>query len=258
MPLTPIASAAARGELQAVRWIATDLDGTLTQQGKLTATLLQALESLAQAGIAVLIVTGRSAGWVSSLVRYLPVTGAIAENGGLLHAAERDQPTLLAPLSNLDRHRQQLADAFRALQAHYPELAESADNRFRMTDWTFDVAGLSPERLQALGQACREWGWEFTYSTVQCHIKPPWPDKATGAWQAIERFSSQVAPHQVLAVGDSPNDDPLFDAEAFPLSAGVANIRAYTDALRHQPAYITTAAEGAGFSELARLLAGQA
>lgn len=59
------------------------MDGTLTRLGKFTADLLQVLEDLQAAGISVLIVTGHSAGWVSGLVSYLPVQGAIAENGGL-------------------------------------------------------------------------------------------------------------------------------------------------------------------------------
>ncbi|MBE9128722.1 MULTISPECIES: hypothetical protein [unclassified Coleofasciculus] len=47
--------------------------------------MLQGLEDLQTAVIPVVIVTGRLAGWVSGLVSYLPVQGAIAENGRLLH-----------------------------------------------------------------------------------------------------------------------------------------------------------------------------
>ncbi|MBC6434493.1 HAD family hydrolase, partial [Nostoc sp. HG1] len=69
--------------LSNIRLIATDMDGTLTRRGKFTPALLQALEDLAAAGnIKVLIVTGRSAGWVSGLSAIMPVAGAMAENGG--------------------------------------------------------------------------------------------------------------------------------------------------------------------------------
>jgi HAD superfamily hydrolase (TIGR01484 family) len=71
--------------LSSVRLIATDMDGTLTKNGKFTSELLIALESLAAKNIAVLIVTGRSAGWVSAIANYLPIVGAIAENGGLFY-----------------------------------------------------------------------------------------------------------------------------------------------------------------------------
>jgi hydroxymethylpyrimidine pyrophosphatase-like HAD family hydrolase len=59
------------------------MDGTLTRSGRFSSALLQDLEVLALAGIPVVIVTGRSAGWVSGLLHYLPIVGAIAENGGI-------------------------------------------------------------------------------------------------------------------------------------------------------------------------------
>ena len=61
-----------------IRLIATDMDGTLTQSGKFTPALLQALTDLTAANIQVIVTTGRSAGWVSGLATYLPVDGAIA------------------------------------------------------------------------------------------------------------------------------------------------------------------------------------
>ena len=51
--------------------IATDMDGTLTKNGKFTSQLLNSLECLLEAEIPVLIVTGRSAGWVSAIFSHL-------------------------------------------------------------------------------------------------------------------------------------------------------------------------------------------
>jgi hydroxymethylpyrimidine pyrophosphatase-like HAD family hydrolase len=65
MSLLPLSQAPDR--LRTVRLIATDIDGTLTTHGKFTPNVLQALTNLAQAGITVVLVTGRSAGWVSGL-----------------------------------------------------------------------------------------------------------------------------------------------------------------------------------------------
>ena len=49
--------------------------------------------------------------------------------------------------------------------------------------------------------------------------------------------------------GDSPNDAPMF--AYFPHSVGVANVRSAAHRLEHAPAYVTDAASGAGFAELA-------
>ncbi len=105
-----------------------------------------------------------------------------------------------------------------------------------------------------MGDRCHQKGWDFTYSTVQCHLKLPVQSKAAGLLKVIKQFFPDLQPEQVLTVGDSPNDESLFDPALFPLSVGVANIRNYCDRLKHQPAYITTASEGLGFCELARLL----
>jgi len=254
MFFTPLSQCVAASLFQEVCLIATDMDGTLTQRGKFTPSLLQALENLAAVGIKVLIVTGRSAGWVSGLVSYLPVVGAIAENGGLFYSSNNEAPTALTRISDSDAHRQHLAATFAQLQAEFPQIRESADNRFRLTDWTFDVQGLSPNQLQRLGSLCYQLGWGFTYSNVQCHIKPLSQDKASGLLQVWRDRFPEYKPEQVLTVGDSPNDESLFDANHFPLSVGVANVLDYANQLTHQPAYITTAPEGEGFCELANYL----
>jgi HAD superfamily hydrolase (TIGR01484 family) len=237
-----------------IRLVATDMDGTLTNQGKFTSKLLQALENLATAKINVIIVTGRSAGWVSGINHLMPIAGAIAENGGLFYPQGSDQPIALTTIPDIASHRQHLAAAFQELQSKFPQIEESADNRFRITDWTFDVALLTPKELQTLGNLCQDLGWEFTYSNVQCHIKPQGQDKARGLLQVLQKYWPEYSLQQVVTVGDSPNDESLFAQQYFPLSVGVANVLEYADQLQHQPAYITSAREGEGFCELANYL----
>ena len=247
MPLIPLAQAPPNC-FQNIRLIATDMDGTLTTAGKFTPELLRSLQSLSTR-FEVLITTGRSAGWVSGLANYLPVVGAIAENGGLFYSNHVER--LLVPIPDLNQHRRKLADTFHQLQTQFPTLEESSDNRFRLTDWTFDVIGLSLEELETIAAFCQSQGWSFTYSNIQCHIKSPQQDKAAGLLKVLE---NRFAPDQILTVGDSPNDESLFDANLFPQSVGVANVLHYADQLTHQPTYITVAAEGEGFCELANAL----
>jgi HAD superfamily hydrolase (TIGR01484 family) len=240
--------------LSNIRLVATDMDGTLTRRGKFTAALLQALEDLAASGIKVLIVTGRSAGWVSGLSSLMPIAGAIAENGGLFFPSGNQKPVTLTPIPDLVNHRQHLATAFRQLQKKFPQIQESADNRFRVTDWTFDVAALSPSELQTLDNLCQQMGWGFTYSNVQCHIKPQGQDKAVGLLQVLREYLPNYSSEQVVTVGDSPNDESLFNQSYFPVSVGVANVLEYINQLQYQPAYVTTSAEGEGFCELSSYL----
>jgi HAD superfamily hydrolase (TIGR01484 family) len=250
MPLIPLSQVSING-FQKIRLIATDMDGTLTTAGKFTPELLRSLQRLSTR-FEVLIVTGRSAGWVSGLASYLPVVGAIAENGGLFYSNQvSDVGSLLVPIPDLNQHRQKLAETFRQLQTLFPNLEESSDNRFRLTDWTFDVAGLSLQEIETIAAFCHSQGWSFTYSNVQCHIKPLQQNKADGLLNVLK---NRFAPDEILTVGDSPNDESLFDARVFPTSVGVANVLHYADQLMHKPAYVTIAPEGKGFCELATAL----
>lgn len=234
-----------------VRLIATDMDGTLTDRGQFTPALLRSLTVLAAADLPTVIVTGRSAGWVQGIVAYLPVAGAIAENGGVYIPKTTWEPVSLVDLPDMLEHRAQLADMFAKLQTSFPDLQPAADNRFRLTDWTFDIGDLTPQELVAIAQTCQAAGWGFTYSTVQCHIRPAVQDKGVGLQRVVQQFFSHLSMSEVVTVGDSPNDEGLFDASLFPLSVGVANVRHYCDRLQHLPKFITQSVEVQGFQELA-------
>ncbi len=242
-----------QADLSDIRLIASDVDGTLTQDGKFSSDFISTLIDLQSAEITVLLVTGRSAGWVSALVNYLPVAGAIAENGGLF-LQPNGQQDLLSSIPNLSRHRILLENTFHHIKQLFPNLQPSTDNQFRITDWTFDVDDLSADDLQAISSQCRQMGWSFTYSNVQCHIKPPHQDKATGLDTVLKNHFPELVSQQVLTIGDSPNDEAMFNPDLFPISVGVANVRHYQDKMLYLPKYVTHASEFAGFQELGLLL----
>ena len=237
-----------------IQLIATDIDGTLTSGGKFASELLQSIDLLNTKGIKLLLVTGRSAGWVSAVNNYLPVVGSIAENGGLYFSQDRSGFDFITRIDSIEEHRAELANRFWELQERYPQIEESSDNQFRITDWTFDVAGLTDLELAAIDRQCQEWGYSFTFSTVQCHIKPQQQDKGMAILHVLDRYFPTINPTQIITVGDSPNDASMFDRALFPHSVGVANIQHYTAQLSHHPQYLTKLPEVAGFCELVNLL----
>jgi HAD superfamily hydrolase (TIGR01484 family) len=251
MTLSPLATA----DLSQIKMIAVDIDGTLTLNGRFSPQLLSTLERLQAAEIPVLLVTGRSAGWVESLANYLPVTGAIGENGGC-YVSRDVRCQLLGNFKpkEISQHREKLADCFWQLQGSYPQIQESSDNRWRLTDWTFDLDKLSPSDLWEISAQCDRWGWSFTYSTIQCHLRLATQNKGTGIRQVVKKhfsgFFSGLKQSQILTIGDSPNDTEMFDPAEFPLSVGVANIQEYADRLTYQPAYIAQLPEVNGFIEI--------
>lgn len=240
--------------LRNIQLVATDMDGTLTADGLFTSDLMRAFEALAQKGIAVMIVTGRSAGWVSGLVHYLPVVGAIAENGGIYIDKQDPTPIVLPDIPRMSQHRERLAKVFQRLRDRYPHLTPASDNDYRATDWTFDVAGLDAEDLAWMQRTCAANTMGFTYSTVQCHLKVARQNKADGLTRLLKSRFSHLTPSQIVTVGDSPNDESLFDRDYFPYSVGVANVAHYLPMLAHTPLCITSAPEVQGFIELSNQL----
>jgi HAD superfamily hydrolase (TIGR01484 family) len=240
-------------KLADIQLIATDIDGTLTRAGKFTRELLESIDLLTAKGIKLLLVTGRSAGWVSAVNNYLPVVGAIAENGGVYFNSDGEFD-FLTRIEQIELHREQLANRFWELQECYPQIQESIDNQFRITDWTFDIAGLTDLELLQIASKCQTWGYSFTFSTIQCHIKPQQQDKGVAILQVVKQYFPEIKPTQIITVGDSPNDASMFDRSLFPHSVGVANIQHYMSQLTHQPQYITKSPEIAGFCELVKSL----
>ena len=64
-----------------VRFVLCDIDDTLTDAGRLPARAYEALERLHDAGLIVIPVTGRPAGWCDLIARHWPVDGVVGENG---------------------------------------------------------------------------------------------------------------------------------------------------------------------------------
>ena len=74
-------SEASRDVLREIRYVFTDIDDTLTEDGSLTANAYAAVEALEKSGISVVPITGRPAGWCDLIARFWPVQGVVGENG---------------------------------------------------------------------------------------------------------------------------------------------------------------------------------
>lgn len=239
-----------RKRLRDIRLVASDVDGTLTTSGKITSTAVGALESLAASGIDVLLVTGRSAGWGAALAAYTPgVLGVVAENGAVLCLPGADMAPVafegLPPRSAIASMDEALAEVLTI----YPGLAPGQDNFCRITDRTVSASpGVEPTIVAAVAG---RHGLRHTYSTVHHHLSSSRLDKCSGVLRTLEHLGMGLDPaRQVVTVGDSANDEPLFARGTFALTVGVAG----TDALAVAPQVLTAGAGGEGFVELAGAL----
>ena len=70
-----------QNDLRKIRFVLTDIDDTITANGRLPAASYLAMEKLQQTGLKVIPITGRPAGWCDHIARMWPVDGVVGENG---------------------------------------------------------------------------------------------------------------------------------------------------------------------------------
>ena len=250
----------------AIRFLLTDIDDTLTDHGKLPAASYTALWRAADAGLTVIPVTGRPAGWCDLICRQWPVQAVVGENGAFTLFLENDTSKMLrhpeAPAPHENRER--LEKIAREVFAAVPGTRPAKDQFSRLYDYAVDFR----EEPPYLGlDAAREIVRRFEYYGAQARISSIHVNAWFGDYNKLsmveyllqERYGVDVRTHAgnraVLFCGDSPNDEPMF--AAFSNSVGVANITEFADDLRTPPRYVTQGRSAAGFVELVNRLLDQ-
>jgi HAD superfamily hydrolase (TIGR01484 family) len=249
-------------EAAGIRYILMDIDDTLTKNGKLPASAYSALWELREAGLKVIPVTGRPAGWCDLIAREWPADGVIGENGALAFWEEFEtakggrRPILKAEFHpNAVKNDHPVLGRVKARAfKEFPELRMAKDQFARLFDIAIDFAEEDPvlplsaaERIRSIAE---EEGACAKVSSIHVNIWMGKYDKLSMAESFLaRRFGWQSGDREVVFVGDSPNDEPMF--ARFPLACGVANVRRYGDLIKKPPAYIAAQECGDGFAEIA-------
>lgn len=245
----------------AVRAVFTDIDDTLTRGGRLPSASYAALEALHAAGLVVVPVTGRPAGWCDMIARVWPVHGVVGENGAFYFAYEAPtrhmRRVFAADAAERADNRRRLDAVRDRVLAEVPGAAISADQPYREADLAIDycedVPRLGKEAVARIVAIFHKAGAEAKVSSI--HVNG-WFGRYDKLGMA-RRLAADVAGldldrdrDRIVYVGDSPNDAPMFGY--FPLSCGVSDVLAFRGELEHEPAFVTTGGGGDGFVEVAR------
>jgi hydroxymethylpyrimidine pyrophosphatase-like HAD family hydrolase len=229
--------------------VATDVDGTLTDHGKLGPELLAGLARLARAGFTVIPISGRPAGEMLGLCRYLPGVRFGAAENGLLEIEPDHAPRWLSPPSNVGRLR---AVGEHLNREHAAELRLTGDAFCRMGDVAYERDGRGEVELLRLRQLAEAEGVFLIWSNVHVHLAEREPDKGAGLLELLARRN--LDPAQVVTVGDAPNDGGLFEPRRFGLTVGTADVVPQRMWFRALPEVVTAAREVGGFLELVERL----
>lgn len=225
--------------------IATDLDGTLLHSdGTVSARSRQAIEAAAQAGIVIVFVTGRPPRWLTEVAEATGHTGlAVAANGAVLYDLHTEQcllahtmsPDELAVLTSELRtafppvhFAVEYGDGFGAEPEYIhdwqinPRL--NSQGRPMTAPLTAELAtiiakpavkllakdrGADADQFVASADQLLAGRASVTHSSTfgLLEIAAAGITKATGLAEVAAR--SGIAPEQVVAVGDMPNDVPM-------------------------------------------------
>jgi len=252
-----------KATLAAIRGVLTDIDETVSTDGRLTAVAYGALEALKEAGLLVIPVTGRPAGWCDMVARFWPVDAVVGENGAFWMWHDPAVGKLRTRFVQSEAER---LDGRRRLEAvradvlrEVPGAGIASDQPYRLADLAVDfcedVAPLPRADVERIVAIFERHGAHAKVSSI--HVNGWFGDYdklTTSRAMMAELFGVDLGrgAERYVFSGDSPNDSPMFGF--FPNGVGVANVRDFAGAMTDLPRWVTQARSGAGFVELAHAL----
>ncbi|MEO8248941.1 MAG: HAD-IIB family hydrolase [Burkholderiales bacterium] len=256
----------------------TDIDDTLTTDGAITPDALAALHELRTAGLTVIAITGRPAGWSEPFafgdaergIAPWPVHAIVAENGAVAFFSGKKSlyrsPSGRFKLSKLYQQdaATRAANALRLtacaarIQRELPGAQLARDSAGRETDIAIDHSEftlLPPEQIKQVVAIMRAEGMNASVSSIHINGWFGAHDKLSGARWIMRELLGRDLDAEIdrwAFVGDSTNDQAMF--RAFTHGIGVANIRRFEAELTDPPRYVTEGERGAGFAQVAHMI----
>jgi hypothetical protein len=250
--MRPLADASPR-EFRDVEVLLTDMDDTLTFEGRLATDTYGALERLEAAGVRVIPITAAPAGWCDQMARMWPVTAVIGENGGFSFSrrGKRLQRRFWLDASEREASKAKLTNIARSIQSGAPSIRISDDQPFRLTSLAIERPRDNTEALSVVARL-RDAGADATLNSIWALAWFGGYDKIKAARKflpAITGHDIDLDRDKIVFVGDSANDASMF--AHLPKSAGVSTVVHHLADIAQPPAWITNGPGGSGFVEVA-------
>jgi len=247
----------------AITYLLTDIDDTITCEGRIPACAFQALEDLSKVGIKVIPITGRPAGWCDHIARMWPINGIVGENGAFYFVYDIHEKKMNRRYFKTDQERKhdqiKLAAIKQKILQSVPGCIVSADQPYREADLAIDFAedvpSLSLTDIDKIVDIFEQDGASAKVSSIHVNGWFGSYDKLSMTktmFKEVFKTDLDAIKETIIFVGDSPNDEPMF--EYFPNAVGVANVLLFQDRLTFKPAWITKGKGGIGFAQLVKIL----
>lgn len=240
-----------------------DIDDTFTTRGKIPASALQALWALRAAGLKVVPITGRPAGWCDHIARMWPVDAVVGENGAFYFWIDEEAGKLRKRFLEPDHVRREKRARLQQIEqdviSSVAGTAIASDQSYRETDLAIDFCeDVKPLDWQAIERICAI----FERHGATCKVSSIHVNGWFGDYNKLDMTRIMAGElwgidldanrSRFLFCGDSPNDEPMF--QYFPFSAGVNNVLRFVERMRHLPAFVADGEGGEGFAEIADII----
>lgn len=219
-----------------LRAILTDVDGTITDQGRSLHTgAVEMIRKLVSGGVEVVLASGNTACFMDALCRMIGTSGTfIGENGGVyrigfsgeLHI-HGDQPTCLKAFQVLQEHYQDAGTPLHLLSPQY----RYADVAFSRT--------VPPEEVE---QLLANFDVLVIDTGFAIHLQAKGVNKGTAFMDLANDLG--IPPEEFLAIGDAINDVEILEAAGIGVTVANGHPRAKAVA-----EYIAKNRYGDGFIE---------
>ena len=243
-----------------IQFLFSDIDDTISSHGKIHDSTYSSLWQLKNAGVKIIAVTGRPAGWCDMIARFWPVDAVVGENGAFYFKYDEKNKKMhrhyFFDEATRKLNYQKLKNIEIEVLKEVPGTAISADQFSRQFDLAIDfcedVPALDSQAQQKILDICFKHGAEAKLSSIHVNTWFGKYDKLsmckTLAQKEYKTELSQMQ-SQMAFSGDSPNDEPMF--EYFDYSFAVANFLEFQNKVKSLPKFICTKEAGEGFNQLA-------
>lgn len=241
-----------------IKYFFSDVDDTITTDGRLEVEALQALYKLKDKGIETILVSGGSAAQALTYINQWPIKAIITETGALAYYRNEDNCIKKWINPRLDIYSYEDKKDKHFLEELYGRVRRvklSQDSFGRLYDIAIDYNQVEPflnqNEVDEVLKTCKELNVSYQVSSIHINCFFGNYNKKN----AIEEFvhflydkSFYDIKNESAYAGDSKNDELPFSM--FKYTFAVANIKKYLKDMKYKPVIVVKGVGSKGFAEI--------
>ena len=222
-----------------------DFDGTLTNNGKLSAVFFDLIQLVENNNSELVIVSGRSLSWGHFFLTHFPLKHVIMEGGGAILSKTKDgflkEENLVSDETVIE-----LEKVTQKLMKEIPDCVLSLDSFGRRTDRAIEFSQMNTESVEKVEHFFKTNNINYSRSNVHINFWIEDISKSNGVSYFLKNYSPHIKEDDCIFYGDAANDESMF--KYFSNTVGVSNIISVLDKLEHKPKIILEGKENTGIN----------